>query len=119
MCPNLDSGCLCHSRLLGTKSMRENKFIQYYTDLIHLLNLFLCFLLCWIREYLQAELMWVKLHPRHHVDESKTSRREITDDSETARRIPFSEVAVSILCIQSHESLIPQNLISSSQSFYL
>jgi hypothetical protein len=91
--------------------MRENKFIQYYTDLIHLLNLFLCFLLCWIREYLQAELMWVKLHPRHHVDESKTSGREITDDSETARRIPFSEVAVSILYIQSHESLIPQNLI--------
>jgi len=26
--------------------MRENKLIQYYTDLIHLLKLFLCFLLC-------------------------------------------------------------------------
>jgi hypothetical protein len=35
------------------------------------------------------------------VDESKTSRREISDDSEVASGIPFSEVAVSILYIRS------------------
>ena len=33
--------------------MRENKLIQYYTDLIHLLRLFLFFFKCWIGEYLQ------------------------------------------------------------------
>jgi hypothetical protein len=50
VCPNLDSSCLCHSRLLGTKwpqtSINGTKIlIQYNIHLIHLLKWFWYFFL--------------------------------------------------------------------------
>ena len=56
--------------------------------------------------------MQAESHPRHHVDESKTSGTRIADDSETARR---DDLIWKWLCL-SYVLIVPCNLISSSQS---
>lgn len=58
-------------------------------------------------------VMFLLLLRQDAVDESKTSRMGITDDSEMARRDVFVVVAVSTVCSRSFLILIPSPSVSS------